>query len=119
MDFERAKRREALLDARYTGSFITGDLEVGIIKRYLSTRLVEQPEKSLWRYLTSHNGKISMTNANVGVNTTKQFGKDIATALSLPNAHRYTGHWSRTTAVNILIQNGATIEQTMMVTGKF
>ena len=56
---------------------------------------------------------------NRTLNTTKPFGKDIATALSLPNAHRYTGHWSRTTAVNILIQNGATIEQTMMVTGKF
>jgi hypothetical protein len=47
VDFERAKRREALLDARYTGSFITGELEVGIIKRYLSPRLVEQPQKSL------------------------------------------------------------------------
>jgi hypothetical protein len=119
IDFERAKARKAVEVTRYKGSFITGQLEVDVIKRYLATRLLEQPDSSLWRRLTTaKNRKISMTNANIGVNTTKNFGKDIAGSLGLPNAERYTGHWARTTSANILIENGATIEQVMQVTGK-
>jgi hypothetical protein len=120
IDFERAKRRNATELTRYQGSFITGELEVDVIKRYLNTRVVKQDTLSLWRKLTTSktDRKITMTNANIGINTTKNFGKDIAAALGLPTPERYTGHWARTTSANILIENGATIEQVMQVTGK-
>jgi hypothetical protein len=120
VDFDRQKRRSAEEINRYSGAYVTGDLEVGVLDRYFGTRSIEQPSLSLWRYLLRNKktGKISMTNNNIGVNQTKQFGKDIATQLGLPNPERYTGHWARTSTINCGIENGGTVEQLMALTGK-
>jgi hypothetical protein len=107
---------------RYSGAYVTGELEVGVLNRYLATRPIEQPTYSLWRYLIRNKktGKITMTNNNIGINVAKQFGKDIATVLGLPNPARYTGHWARTASINCGIENGGgTIEQMMALTCKY
>jgi hypothetical protein len=117
--FDRKKRREAKQFTRYQGAFVTGAFEVGVLKRYFATRALEQPQKSMWRYLLMNKktGKITMTNNNIGINATKQFGKDSATALKIPNPERYTGHWARTAAINVGIENGGTVEQMVAMTG--
>ena len=106
INFDRSKRTSAREDVRHPGEVISGELEMSIIDAYIQTRNRSGktcPDSSFWRYLLENSkGELEMTNKNVGINVTSKFGVDIATALKLDNAHRYTSHTFRNLTINIM-----------------
>ena len=54
---------------------------------------------------------------NVGANTMKAYGKNIATAIGLPNPEKYTGHCWRRSAATLAANAGLTLPQVKALTG--
>ena len=121
IDFDRGKRRTARERVQNPGQYVTGNIEVKCLDDYIATRIKTIPNGSFWRYLIvdkKNDGILNMTERNIGKHTLRMFGEDIAKALHLPYPENYTGHCWRSTSINLLSDNGRTVNQIKQLTGK-
>ena len=97
-------------------AIISGNVEVNIIKKYIS--LFTSTQKSakggrFFRYLLNSNSTLKGSEKIVGRNSQAKFGIQMATYLNLPNPSFYTSHCFRTTSITIAADEGLTTQQMM------
>ena len=89
--------------------FITGEVEVKIVDRYLDAHPeMQSSTEKLWKYLKTDGRKkyAVATMGNIGLNALKEFGKRIAVLLQLPEPNLYTGQCWRGTSCTIMANRG-------------
>lgn len=77
-----------------------------IVKKYIKLRPSHTTTTNF--FLNFQKGKCTVQ--TIGINKFRNFGKDIAKYLKLPNAEKYTGHSFRRSSATILSDSGATLK---------
>ena len=97
--------------------YVIGDVEVQILRDYISCFPLAQRTGRFFRKLSNKNGKICSTNQVIGKNMVSNYGKEIARILDLPDPDRFTGHCWRRTAVTLLANKGLSLPQIKCMSG--
>ncbi|MCX5798317.1 MAG: hypothetical protein NTU90_01910 [Proteobacteria bacterium] len=95
---------------------ITGDREVGIIKRYMAL-FNEDDEGALLRKLVYRGSMIKATKSPIGKNTIPAAGKHCAIYIGKENPQLFTGHCWRRASATLLSEKGISLAEIKLVTG--
>eukprot|EP01036_Dinobryon_divergens_P022284 gene22284-30527_t len=97
--------------------YVIGDVEMQILRDYISCFPLSQRTGRFFRKLSNKNGKICSTNQVIGKNMVSNYGKEIARILDLPDPDRFTGHCWRRAAVTLLANKGLSLPQIKCMSG--
>lgn len=96
---------------------ITGDLEVGIVKRYKALFAVGDDGVFLRKLSWTKECGLKATLAPMGKNTVAEAGRRCAIYIGLESPKSYTGHCWRRAAATRLAEKGVTLAEIKLVTG--
>jgi hypothetical protein len=115
INFTRSKRQSCIIDQDY--AVISGKVEVQIIDDYMECFPVEDQRGRFFRKLAWRNHRIVGTNQKIGINTARNYSKEIAKLLGIPTWEMYTSHSWRRTALTMAAARGLTLVQMKALSG--